>query len=101
MTEKTDTNSEPLRVPLSDQLGGWVAPEGFVVERPAYEPDCVMIGRNSMWVTVDMRGRFYGLGYARPRRWPALDGKPGFTGRGWERRLLSAAVDYLVAEVDA
>lgn len=81
-------------------LYGFTLPDGYTLERPSFEPDCIMIGKNGCWVSIDMRKRFFGLGYAKPRRFSTMDGKPGFSGAGWQRRLLSAAVDFLASEVD-
>lgn len=79
----------------------WTPPHGMTVERPDHLPDCVVIGKDGGWVTVDMKNRFFGLGYCIPRRWGALNATPGFTGRGWEKRLLTAAADYLLSVQEA
>lgn len=78
-----------------DALGGWSAPDGYVIERPEYAPDCVMIGRKWAWVSVDLRHRCFDLGYAIPRRRLEKDKTHVFVGSDWKRRLLTAAVDHL------
>lgn len=79
----------------------WTPPHGMTVEHPDYLPNCVVIGNVSGWVTVDMKNRFFGLGYGTPQRWGALNATLGFSGRGWEKRLLTAAADYLLSVQDS
>ena len=94
MTEE----STPAKVRLSDQLGGWELPPGWVSESLEWLPDCIAIGNPALgWVTVDMKGRFFGAGIGRPRRWSGLENSPGFTGGGWRRRIMEAAEEHLRA----
>lgn len=91
-----DTN--PTKALLPDVLGGWATPQGWTVESPDWLPDCVVIGNQALgWVTVDMKNRFFGLGTGKPRRWSCLESNPGFSGKGWQRRILDAAEQYLRA----
>jgi hypothetical protein len=89
-------DATPAKVRLTDNLGGWEPPQGWTVESPDGLPDCVLIGCPGLgWVTVDMKGRFFGLGIGRPNRWSGLRNSPGFTGKGWQRRIMEAAEQYL------
>lgn len=73
----------------------WNPPAGLRIERPAWEPDCAMIGNDETgWVTVDLKRRVCGPGYARPA-WFALPGGT-YQGAGWKRRLLDDAVKHLL-----
>lgn len=99
MSTKTPAPAIVQSTGMSDVVCGWIPPAGLTVEVPIYESDCVMLGRAGVgWVTVDMHRRFFGLGYGRPRRWSGLESCLGFTGRGWQKRLLTAAAEYLQAE---
>lgn len=83
---------------LSAQLGGWELPLGWFAEIPEWLPDCIAIGNKSLgWVTVDMKGRFFGVGFCRPRLRSGFDSRPLFTGSGWRRRIMEAAEEHLRA----
>jgi hypothetical protein len=66
------------------------------VETPDWLPDCVVTGNGALgWVTVDMKARFFGAGIGKPHRWSGMENSPGFAGKGWQRRLMDAATEYL------
>ena len=97
-TKATETTNSAASA-LSAGLGGWCAPDGWTVEMPEHTPNCIMISTgNGEWITVDMDKRIFGLGYARPRPWRE---SMSFSVKGpnWRGRLLSAAVEYLQAEM--
>ena len=90
--------SLPAKFRLTEELGGWEPPHGWTFEAPAWLPDCVVIGNSALgYVTVDMKARFFGAGFGAPRRWSGLQNSPGFTGKGWQRRIMDAAEEYLRA----
>ncbi len=70
---------------------GWQPPQGVTADAQ-WHPGCIVLGNGRGWCTVDMQRRLFGLGAAPPRR-------PGeqfvFKGRGWEQKILSAAVKFL------
>jgi hypothetical protein len=83
---------------MKHDLGGWAPPHGWTVDEPDWMPDCVVTGNQALgWVTVDMKGRFFGAGLGTPRRWSGLENSPGFVGKGWQRRIMEAAEEHLRA----
>lgn len=75
-------------------IPGWTAPDGVTVEQLPSIDHCFAIGRDGYWVTVDFKNRIYGLGYAEPRKYSATPAA-WFSGPGWKKRLLDAAMLHL------
>ena len=92
---RTDT---PEKVASTDKFGGWEPPPGWIVQEPDWLPGCVVTGSSAIgWVTVDMKARFFSPGFSTPRRWNGLENSKGFTGNGWQRRIMDAAEEHLRA----
>jgi hypothetical protein len=69
---------------------GWSPPVG--TEASTVHFDCVLLGKNGRWVTVDMTARRFGLGTGRPRK----NGDAFvFMGLGWQKKILDAACKFL------
>ena len=85
-------------VPLSDQLGGWIPPQGWTVDTPDWLPGCVALGKPGLgWVTVDMKSRIFSAGIGSPRKWGNSDSGHTFSGGNWRKRIMDAAEQYLRA----
>ena len=76
---------------------GWKLPEGWTSDAPEHMPGCVVIeNEDNGRVTVDLRNRVFGLGIGRPVLMRGLFPEMTFAGKGWQHRLMDAAVDYLM-----
>jgi hypothetical protein len=69
---------------------GWSPPDGTTASIEYF--DCVLLGNGARWVTVDMNARRFGFGTVRPR--PNGD-QFIFRGRGWQKKILNAACEFL------
>ena len=65
-------------------------PEGWVIYSIAPEDCIVLYCENVGYVTIDMKTRYFAVGFGRPK-WP---NKEVYEGRGWKDRIVKDAVDF-------
>jgi len=76
---------------------GWKLPEGWTSDAPEHLPGCIVIRSVDGCVTVDLLNRVFGLGIGWPTTRRGMVSDMTFAGKGWQQRLMVAAVDYLMA----